>query len=123
MTDDAQIAVKLDQIARELRSRPPAHWIDAFAAGDVVGSEAASAILDVSPITARRRAAESVIGKRPIAVCIGNTWLFSVSRLLDDVEHEGGRPARLAAMSRAQKYAHLIASDQKLASDARLRSA
>src|SRR5882757_1947278 len=94
MTDDPKtLADEYDRLSNRLRrleAPPAAHWIDAFTAGDVIGTEVAARVLGASPATAKRRAVASAARKHPIAICIGGTWWFSVSRLLDDIEREDG---------------------------------
>jgi hypothetical protein len=108
MRDDIQtLADELDRLSGRLRQLEavPGHWVDAFHEADVVGTETAACILNVSPATARRRAAESAETKQRVAIRVCGTWQFSVSRLLDEAEREGGVPAVLETLARVKKFA------------------
>ena len=124
MTDDpvARIAANLelalaDVKALETPTAPRGHWVDAYSDKDAVGTREAALILDASQATARRRAADRVATKHRIAALVCGSWLFSVSRLLDDIEREESLYARREAETRARKFG-LLSDD----GDARLVS-
>jgi hypothetical protein len=49
----------------------------------------------------------------PIALKVGNSWLFVTSRLLNRIERKSGRPARREAETRLRKMLETRASAQK----------
>jgi hypothetical protein len=81
-------------------------WLDELLRfpGDVLRSDQAAYVWDVSDDTIRRRAEAAAFTDTPIGYLMaGAVWLVSLRRLLDAIEREGGRPARLAAQTRANK--------------------
>jgi hypothetical protein len=112
MTDDPdRIPRMLEQMAAELRRLPACgDWVDGFVEHDAIGTDEAAFIANCSAQTIRRRAAEATAAGRPIGVWFAQSvWLISKRRLLDDIEKREGRPGRLAAESRAKKYAEMNA--------------
>jgi hypothetical protein len=74
----------------------------------VLRSDQAAYVWDASDDTIRRRAEAAAFTDKPIGYLMaGAVWLISLRRLLDAIEHEDGRPGRLAAQSRANKLAVL----------------
>ena len=108
--DVAEAAAALRQIA------PGRDWLDQLldADGDALKSDEAAYVADMSTDTMRRRAEAAADAGRPIAVLMaGAMWLFSERRLLAWIEARDGRPARLAAETRARKSRDLRSSPQK----------
>jgi transposase len=62
-----------------------------------------------------RVCAASADTNRPCGILIASVWLVSRSRLLDHIELDAGKPAMLAAMSRANKIAETWSSPQQIA--------
>jgi hypothetical protein len=60
-----------------------------------------------------RVCAASADTNRPCGILIASVWLVSRSRLLDHIELDAGKPAMLAAMSRANKIAETWSSPQQ----------
>jgi hypothetical protein len=113
--DDLNLAELLDQTATALRQRVPGvDWVDAFCDGDAVPTDIAASIAGCSTSTIRRWCAEAAEKGHPIGVLFaGSNWLVSLRRLLDWIEqNEGGKPARLAAVTRANNIADLKLRDQ-----------
>jgi hypothetical protein len=119
--DPVHLAERLDQVAAELRQLPQCgDWVSAFASGDAVGTDFAAYVCDCSPQTIRRRASDAAATDNPLGVWFAQSvWLISLARLLDDIEKRDGRHGRLAAMSRAAKYAEMRAPLQMTAPDER----
>jgi hypothetical protein len=91
-------ALRLDALDRD--------WLDEIldSSGDGLKSDQAAFVAGVSVDTARRRAEAAAFTDKPIGILMaGAVWLFSLRRLLDAIELKDGRPARLAAQSRAEK--------------------
>jgi hypothetical protein len=112
MNDPDRVPRMLEQIAAELRQPRPAcgDWVSAFASGDALGTDGAAYVANCSAQTIRRRATEAAASGNPIGVWFAQSvWLISLARLLDWIEEHEGRPGRLAAMTRAKKYAALNA--------------
>jgi len=108
--DVAEAAAALRQIA------PGRDWLDQLldADGDALKSDEAAYVAGMSTDTMRRRAEAAADAGRPIAVLMaGAMWLFSERRLLAWIEARDGRPARLAAETRARKSRDLRSSPQK----------
>jgi hypothetical protein len=85
-------------------------WLDEIldSSGDVVRSDQAAYIWGASDDTIRRRTEAAELAGVPIGYLMaGSVWLFSLRRLLDAIELEDGRHARLAAQTRADKNAAL----------------
>src|SRR5258706_16164387 len=107
--DPDQLAKRIDEIAAELRQLPACgDWIDAFTSHDAISSDEAAFIAGCSAQTIRRRATEAAEIGQPIGISFASAvWLISKRRLLDYIETHKGRSGRLAAESRAEKYAKL----------------
>jgi hypothetical protein len=122
MTDDpAHLAERLEQMAAEVRQLPPrGDWVSAFADGEAIGTDEAGYIADLSAQTIRRRATEAAATDNPLGVWFAQSvWLISKRRLFISIELAHGRPALLAAMTRAAKYAEMRAPLQMTAPDGR----
>jgi hypothetical protein len=77
--------------------------------GDVLTTDRAAFVLDCHADTARKRAVDAMVAGKPIGVLMaGAVWLFSLRRLLDAIEEDKGRPARLAAATRADKARNFL---------------
>jgi hypothetical protein len=112
MTDDPdRIPRMLEQMAAELRQRPAAacgDWVSAFVDGDAIGTDEAAFIAKCSAQTIRRHAAEAAATDKPLGIWFAQSvWLISKTRLLAWIEEREGRSGRLAAESRARKYAEM----------------
>jgi hypothetical protein len=113
MTNKNDLADQLEAIAAQLRSepeqtRPPARdWLGELLdikSGDVINTDTAAVIIGCHADTARKRAVDTMEGGKPIATLVANAvWLFSEARILADIEARDGLPARLAAVTRAEK--------------------
>jgi hypothetical protein len=114
MIDDP-VAKCLDTLAAELRRRPAGrNWIDEFLSGEILRSDQAAVIADVSPETIRRRCEAAALTNRHLGVLIaGSVWLVSREGLLDWIELREGKPARLAAATRAEKLTVMWSSPQE----------
>jgi hypothetical protein len=96
-----------------LQKRPSARdWVDAYHDGSAFGSEVAAVICGCSPDTIRRRAVDAATGGQPLGILQAGVWLFDLRRLLNWIEQHQGKPARLAAESRARKNAEMRLSLQ-----------
>jgi hypothetical protein len=95
----------LTEISERLKHvETPPDWVDGYRAGEVLRTDQAACIAAVSDETIRRRCHEADNTGRPIGILIAKAvWLVSRKRLLADIERRGGRHARLAAESRAEK--------------------
>jgi hypothetical protein len=117
MTNKNDLAGHLEAAAVILRQCAPGRdWLDEVldAGGDALKSDEAAYVADMSTDTMRRRAEAAADAGRPIAVLMaGAMWLFSERRLLAWIEARDGRPARLAAETRARKSRDLRSSPQK----------
>jgi hypothetical protein len=104
---DDPVAAALDTLAAELRRRPASRtWIDDYFAGEMLYTDQAAVIAAVSSETIRRRCEAAALTNRPLGILIaGSVWLVSLSGLLDQIELREGKPARLAAATRAEKLA------------------
>jgi hypothetical protein len=114
MTDDPdRIPRMLEQMAAELRQRPRVRdWVDAYHDGSAFGSDVAAVIYGCSPDTIRRRAVDAAAAGQPLGILQAGVWLFDLRRLLNWIEQHQGKPARLAAESRARKNAEMRLSLQ-----------
>jgi hypothetical protein len=102
--DDCDLAKKLIELAGALQQRKPAHdWVDAHRNGSAFGSDVAAFISDCSPDTIRRRADAAAAAGQPLGILLAGVWLFDLHRILKWIEEHQGRPAFLAASSRASK--------------------
>jgi hypothetical protein len=112
---DDPVALALDAAAAELRRRPEGrHWIDEFFSGEMLLTDQAAEIGATSRETIRRRCEASADANRHLGVLIaGSVWLVSRQRLLDRIELDEGKPAMLAARSRAEKLAKMRSSPQQ----------
>jgi hypothetical protein len=110
------LAARLIAIAGEaaaaVREKQPApapvrDWLSELldiVGGDVCNSDAAAMIAGCHADTIRSRAVTAMETGQPIGILVaGSAWLFSIRRLLDAIEAKNGLPARLAAVSRAEK--------------------
>jgi hypothetical protein len=104
MTDDPDLA-QLEAALARLRQRPARRtWIDDFHAGEMLLSGEAAEIGACNAETIRRRCEAAALTSRPIGVLIASSvWLISREALLDYIELHHGKPAMLAAKSRAEK--------------------
>jgi transposase len=110
VVDNFNLAKLLDDTAAALRQRAPSRdWVAAFYDGDTISTDIAASIAGNSTSTIRRWCAEAAETGQPIGVLFaGSNWLVSLRRLLNWIErHEGGRPARLSAQTRANNIADL----------------
>ena len=82
-------------------AKPATDWVDAFDAAELLRSDEAAAIADVSSETIRRRCVEAADIGKPLGVHFAGVWLVSRERLLCDIERRRGRSERLAAETRA----------------------
>jgi hypothetical protein len=105
---------KAQVAATALRQRAPGgDWVDAFCDGDAVATDIAAFVAGCSTSTIRRLCVETAKAGHPIGVLIaGSNWLVSLRRLLAQIEQSDGRPAYLAAQTRANKIADLKLRDQ-----------
>ena len=79
-------------------------WVAAYERGEVLRTDEAALIADVSVDTLRRYCSHAADVGQPLGVCIaGAVWLVSVRRLLADIERRKGHHARLVAEERAAK--------------------
>ena len=103
--DDLADADLLAELATRLAgsAKPATDWVDAFDAAELLRSEEAAAIADVSSETIRRRCVEAADIGKPLGVHFAGVWLVSRERLLCDIERRRGRSERLAAETRAEK--------------------
>jgi hypothetical protein len=109
---DQEIATTLTELAAALQRRPPIadyrDWVSAFVEGDAIGTDEAAFIACYSAQKIRRQATKAAETDKPLGVWFAQSvWLISKARLLDAIEEREGRPGRLAAMSRAAKYAEM----------------
>ena len=115
MDDRERIARQLEQIIEvEVQARMVGDdWVSAFVDGDAIGTDEAAFIEGCSAQTIRRHAAEAAATDNPLGVrFVQGVWLISRRRQLDSIQAVHGLHARLAAMSRAEKYAKMIAPQQ-----------
>jgi len=113
MDDPDRVPRMLEQIATELRRRPRVRdWVDAYHDGTAFGSDVAAIICGCSPDTVRRRADAAAAAGQPLGILQAGVWLFDLRRLLNWIEQHQGKPARLAAESRARKHAEMRLSLQ-----------
>jgi hypothetical protein len=112
---DDPVAQALDTLAAALRRRPAGRtWIDEYLSGEILLTDQAAAIAAVSSETIRRRCEAAALTSRPLGVLIaGSVWLVSRSQLLDQIELRDGKPARLAAATRAEKLTEMRSSPQE----------
>jgi hypothetical protein len=106
------------QAATALRQSPGRDWLDELLdySGDALRSDQAAYVWDTSDDTIRRRAEAAALTGKPIGYLLaGAVWLISRRRLLDAIELEDGRHARLVAQTRADKSAALRFEPQKSA--------
>jgi hypothetical protein len=111
----AEATAVLRQIAATSRDRD---WVDEVvdAGGDGLKSDEAAYVAGVHVDTLRRRAEAAALTDRPIGYLMaGSAWLISLRRLLDAIERRDGKPARLAAETRARKNAELRLLSEKSA--------
>ena len=107
------LTAKLPEIAQEFAAARPAagaygDWVSAFVEGDAIGTDEAAFIAGCSAQKIRRQATEAAATDKPLGVWFAQSvWLVSKTRLIDAIEERKGRPERLAAMSRAAKYAEM----------------
>jgi hypothetical protein len=116
--DKLEAAAAQAVAALRLAVVPGRDWLDELlgVGGDGLTSTEAAIIAGTSDSTVRRRAVDAALTDKPIGILMaGAVWLFSLCRLLDAIEEEKGRPARLAAQSRADKNAGLRGQRQKSA--------
>jgi hypothetical protein len=116
MADDPKhLAQRLERIATELRQLPARNdWIDAYLAGEILLTDQAADIAGVSSETIRRRCEAAAATNRPLGILLaGSVWAVSRQRLLDSIEVREGKPAMLAAATRAEKYTAMRASPQE----------
>ena len=115
MADDSDLAQLLEQAAAALRQRPKTrNFIDDYFSGEMLRTDQAATIAAVSSETIRRRCETAALTNRPLGLLIaGSVWLVSLSRLLDQIELREGRPAMLAAATRAEKIAEMRSSPQQ----------
>jgi hypothetical protein len=115
---DSDLIERLEAVSSEavavLRTRPASSdWVSAFEDGDAIGTDEAAYIWNCVPETVRRRAEAAAGTNHPLGIWFAQSvWLISKARLLDAIEIRDGLPGRLAAMSRATKYAELRAQPQ-----------
>jgi hypothetical protein len=111
-----EAASMLARAAEELRHRPATpcgDWVTAFSEGDAIGTDEAAFIACCSAQKIRRQATKAAETDKPLGVWFAQSvWLISRARLLNAIEEREGRPGRLAAMSRAAKYAEMRAPQQ-----------
>jgi DNA-binding XRE family transcriptional regulator len=108
LTSDVQseIADTLEQCVQKLRQQPPQQgWIFEFRAGAVLTTSQAADVADVSAQTIRTWCEASDETERPLGFLIADLWLVDLGELLHQIELRRGRHDRLAAESRAKKYA------------------
>jgi hypothetical protein len=88
-------------------------WVSAFGDGDAIGTDEAAHIWNCVPETVRRRAEAAAGTDRPLGIWFAQSvWLISKARLLDTIEVREGLSGRLAAVSRAKKFAEMRAQPQ-----------
>jgi hypothetical protein len=106
--DDCDVANRLIELAETLQQRKPARdWVDAHLDGVAFGSDVAAFICGCSPDTIRRRADAAAAAGQPLGILLAGVWLLDLHRLLNWIEEHQGRPALLAASSRASKNAEM----------------
>jgi hypothetical protein len=113
--DPPHLAQLLEQIAAELRQLPESrHWIDDYFSGEMLYTYQAAEIASCSDETIRRKCEAAVLTDRRLGILIaGSVWLVSRSRLFDHIELHDGKPAMLAARSRAEKLAETWSPPQQ----------
>jgi hypothetical protein len=110
---DQDLATKLTELAGALQRRPPVRdWVDAYCEGSAFGSDVAAAICGCSTDTVGRRANAAAEKGKPLGILLAGVWLFDRQRLLNWIESEEGKPARLGAETRARKNSELRSSPQ-----------
>lgn len=108
MNDHLRLAKSLETTAERLRMYvAKGDWVDAYRGGELITTDVAAFVVDVSTETIRRRAAEAAQSGHPIGIQPGTIWLISLARLLDWIELHEGRPARLFAETRARQIAEM----------------
>jgi hypothetical protein len=113
--DDPDLTRLLDLIKTVWRQRPESRdWIDEYLSGEIVLAGQAADIAGVSSETIRRRCEAAALTNRPLGILMaGSVWAVSRQRLLDSIEVREGKPAMLAAATRAEKYTAMRASPQE----------
>jgi hypothetical protein len=112
--DDREIISLLTQIAAAMQHRPHVRdWVDAHHEGDVLGTDEAAYICGGSADTIRRRADAAAEEGHPLGIRHAGIWMLDLPRLLTWIEQHEGKPARLAAETRAKKNAELRSPPQK----------
>jgi hypothetical protein len=114
MAADAEIAALLEQIAAEVRQRPPQrNWIAQFRDGEVLSASEAAEVCGVTPETIRRWCEAADGPDRPLGYLIGSMWLVDLPALLRLVEKRGGeqgRYDRVVAEGRAKNISRMLSS-------------
>lgn len=105
--DDRDLVAEV--ASRMARSRAAGDWVDGF---ELLTSDEAALIAECSTETVRRRAAAAAANGRRIGRQFATIWIISLSRLLDHIECTEGKPARLAAQTRAEKLSKTRSSPQ-----------
>jgi hypothetical protein len=95
-------ACKVVLDAPDDRSITGSDWITAFTSGEILRTEEAAMVGDVSPDTVLRRITESLQTDRPLGVrIVKSVCLISRCQWLDWIKRNEGLPAYLAAKTRA----------------------
>jgi hypothetical protein len=108
--ESRDIAERLRQAADEVERLDDGgdDWVNAHCRDDDIRStDQIALICGCSSDTVRRRAEASSASGFPLGVRFCGVWMLSLRRVLIWIEQHQGRPARLAAESRAQKSADL----------------
>ena len=108
---DALSHVPDEDLFAEVRARlsrapqpPSGDWIDAYERGEVLLTDEAATVADVSADTIRRWCSAGADSGEVLGVLIaGTAWLVSLARLLGSIERRRGRPERVIAEQRAKK--------------------
>jgi hypothetical protein len=106
MTDDTKIAATLDQLAAELRLRPPSrNWIAAFKNGDALTATDAASVAGCDAQTIRRWCdlREIEYPDRPLGYLVCRLWLVDAGELLREVEERKSLHARRVAETRLKQ--------------------
>jgi hypothetical protein len=105
MDDYLDLATFLEAAAARLRTLRPPSFFDVYRDGKAITADEAAYICNCSPETIRRRCA-AADNTRPLGKLIAHTlWLIDLAGLLDWIEVHQGKPARLAAETRARENA------------------
>jgi hypothetical protein len=117
-----QITAELEEIKAEVAARDPGDAIDQLTRLELLRGDDAALVGGRDTSTLARWAAAAESEGVPIAIKIGNSWLFVTNRLLGYIERTSGLYTRREAETRLRKLSEMRASAQNPSQRARPRA-